>query len=326
MLKPNKIKIGVLGCASIAQRFLIPAINNNINFDLHGIASRSSEKAQNFAKNFKTLPFDSYESLIESGIDAIYIPLPTGLHYKWIKKSLENNLHVLVEKSMACSLSEVEELNYIAKSQSLVLLENFQFRFHKQLCFIKEKIDEGYVGEIQLLRSSFGFPPFKEKNNIRYQKNLGGGALLDAGAYTLKIAQIFLGKEIYVDSASLVWPKDSEVDIYGSGLIKQKNGSASAQVAFGFDNFYQNSLEIWGTKGRIFANRIFTAGPDFQPEVLIENENEKEIANSLKDDHFKNMLNFFSDLIINKENVQKEYNDNMNQGRLLHEFYEKSKT
>ena len=84
----KKVNIGILGCANISERFVIPAINElNQQFKLVGVASRSIEKAQLFAKEFDTSAFDGYASLLqEESLDAIYIPLPNSLHYEWIKK------------------------------------------------------------------------------------------------------------------------------------------------------------------------------------------------------------------------------------------------
>jgi len=319
------IKIGVLGCADIAKRHVIPAISRTSFFKLTGVASRSKEKADSFASIFNTSAYYSYESLIESNIDAIYIPLPNGLHFEWIKKSLNKNLHVLVEKSLACNLDEVKELNLIAKNNGLVLTENFQFKFHKQIKFIQDQIDHGYLGELKSLRSSFGFPPFEDENNIRYQKAIGGGALLDAGAYTIKVAQIFLGSEIYIDSASLNKPIDKEVDISGSAFIKHKSSSITAQVAFGFDHFYQNILEIWGSKGKLTASRIFTAGPGIKAKVRLERSDGSDTVHLIEDDHFLNMLNYFSTLINTGSGLDNEYYQNENQARLIGELSEKSK-
>ena len=105
-------------------------------------------------------------------------------------------MHVLVEKSLACEYAQVVELNDLAKKKGLALIENFQFRFHSQLQYIKNIVGSGKIGELRCIKSAFGFPPFQEKNNIRYQKELGGGALLDAGAYPIKISQIFMGYDI----------------------------------------------------------------------------------------------------------------------------------
>lgn len=320
----KKINIGVLGCANIAQRYIIPSICSNSLFHLVGVASRSKEKADSIASIFKTTAYYSYESLFELNLDAIYIPLPNGLHYEWIKKALDKNIHVLVEKSLACNLAEVQELNLLAKNNGLVLMENFQFKYHKQLEFIQGEIQRGKLGEIKLLRSCFGFPPFVDKNNIRYQKAIGGGALLDAGAYTLKIAQIILGSVIYIDGASLDKPFDKEVDISGSAYIKLKNSHVTAQVAFGFDNFYQNSLEIWGSKGKLTASRIFTAGPGIKARVRIETSDGQDNLNEIEDDHFHNMLNHFSELIQTGNGLNNEYDQNVNQARLIAEVFEKS--
>lgn len=318
-------KIGVLGCANIAERFMLPAIKESDLFELVGIASRSEDRADSFSNTFNTKAFYSYDSLLDSNLDAIYIPLPNGLHYEWVKKALNKKLHVLVEKSLACDLDQVKELNRLARDNRIALLENFQFRFHKQLRFIQNKLDEDHLGEIKLLRSSFGFPPFKDKDNIRYQKAVGGGALLDAGAYTIKVSQIFLGDKIYVDSASLTRPHNQEVDIWGSAFIKQKNGYLTSQIAFGFDHFYQNTLEIWGSKGKLTASRIFTAGPGVQAKVTIENRDGIDAINLPEDNHFLNMLDHFSELINTGNGLDDEYSQNINQARLIRELYEKSR-
>ena len=319
------IKIGVLGCANIAQRFILPSIYKSSFFELVGVSSRSKEKADSIANIFNTRAYYNYDSLLESNLDAIYIPLPNGLHYEWIKKALNKNLHVLVEKSLACNLNEAMELNLLAKSNGLVLMENFQFRFHKQLKFIIDKLDQGCIGDIKLLRSSFGFPPFEDKDNIRYKKNIGGGALLDAGAYTIKVSQIFLGPEIYIDSAILDTPSDMEVEISGSAYIKQKNGSKAAQIAFGFDHFYQNNLEIWGSRGKLTASRIFTAAPGIKAAIRIECSDGSDNVHLIEDDHFLNMLDHFSGLINSECSIDKEYEQNENQARLIAELFEKSK-
>ena len=320
----KKLNIGVLGCANIAQRFIIPTLKEMEEFNLFGIASRAKEKVDEFSKEFDTKAFYSYESLLdEKDLGAIYIPLPNSMHYEWINKALNKNLHVLVEKSMTCEFEEVKELNNLAKQKGLVLIENFQFRFHSQLQFIKELVDSGKIGELRNIRASFGFPPFADSDNIRYKKELGGGALLDAGAYPLKISQIFLGDDISVKSASLDTPKNKEVDIWGSAYMKQKNGNLTSQIAFGFDHFYQNNIELWGSKGKIYTNRIFTAAPGFEPTIEIETNDGKESVHLPSDHHFKNMLKYFYTQIITKENIEDEYAQNINQARLIKELKEK---
>jgi NDP-hexose-3-ketoreductase len=314
-----KINIGILGAADIAERHVLPAIVDLEAYKLHGIASRSKNRAEELAKKFTTNAYDNYEQLLNDGLDAVYIPLPNSLHYFWAKEALNKGIHVLVEKSLACSFQEVIELNALAKQKNVVLIENFQFRFHRQLSYIHELVKSGRIGSLRSIKSSFGFSIFPDEKNIRYQKPLGGGALYDAGAYTLKISQIFLGKEIYVDSASLEFSKKYKVDVWGSAFLKQRTGKLTSQVSFGFDNHYQNSLELWGSQGKIAANRIFTAAPGFEPLIIIENDNNIVTVKVPSDNHFKNMLMHFYKLIQLKAGLEDEYQQNINQARLIAE-------
>ncbi|MBV5340291.1 MAG: Gfo/Idh/MocA family oxidoreductase [Deltaproteobacteria bacterium] len=315
------INIGVVGCANIAKRSLIPAILDlKDEYCLKGVASRSGEIAKACAEQFGTESFTGYEELLDSGnLDAVYIPLPNALHSEWIKKALNSNIHVLVEKSLSCSFEDAQRLNQLAKEKHLVLVENFQFRFHRQLSIVKEIVAEGRIGELRCVRSSFGFPPFPDNDNIRYQKHLGGGALLDAGAYPVKIAQLFLGDDIEVKASSLYLDPECNVDIWGGAYLQQSNGPLFAELAFGFDHYYQCTLELWGSKGKLTATRIFTAPPGFSPEILLETAEGKEVISVESDNHFRNMLMHLHRLITTGKGLDAEYEQNIVQARLLEE-------
>ena len=317
----KKVRIGVLGFASIAQKAIIPAIKDLPEFfEFIGVGTRTEEKKQEII-NSGFDAFVPYEQIISKDIiDALYIPLPNAMHYQWVKVALESGLHVLVEKSLGCNLKEVEELNQLAQEKKLVLIENFQFRFHSQLDYIKDVLSRGILGEIRSIRSSFGFPPFSDSNNIRYQEKLGGGALLDAGAYPMKLAYLFLGKEIEVISATSTKQYNSEVDIWGGGMIQQTNGSGFIQFAFGFDHFYQCNMEIWGSLGKLSTNRIFTAPPGYSPEVQIETAKGIEKIQLDSDNHYQNMLRHFWNCTQNQELCEEEYSQNYIQAKLLEEF------
>ena len=319
------IKIGVIGCANIAERFVIPAINNTNAFNLVAIASRTSAKAEEFANKFNIKPVASYEALLDiEDLQAVYIPLPNSLHYEWIKKSLAKGKHVLVEKSMACSVAEVEELNKEAQELGLVLLENFQFRKHAQLAKMKAIVAEGKIGELRAIRSSFGFPAFSDKNNIRYKKELGGGALLDAGAYPLKIAQEFVSDILYVDSASLHVDPEYDVDTWGAVQLKGQGTYLTVQAAFGFDHAYQCSVELWGSEGVLKSNRIFTSPPGAEAELVLTNKEGTELIKIVADNHFENMLAHFADLIYFPEKAASEYIANVQQARLIEQLRSKA--
>lgn len=320
----KRVVIGVLGTANIAIRSVIPAIEMLPElYYFKGIATRNNKKASLESLQFKIV--EGYENLLENeDLDAVYIPLPNSLHFEWVKKALEKGIHVLVEKSLACTYSEVVQLNEIADAKDLALVENFQFRFHPQLKYILEIVENGTLGELRYVRSSFCFPPFLDKDNIRYKKELGGGALMDAGAYPVKISQILLGNDIEVADAVLNSSPNFDVDIWGNATLKQKQGQVASQINFGFDNYYQCNIEILGSEGKLYTNRIFTAGENLKPNITLETTGgirqiELEPAN-----HFINMLKYFYEVIGNQELRKKEYLENKNQARLLQEIKQRT--
>ena len=325
-MKP-KLDIGILGTANIAKKYILDTIKSlEDHFIITGIASRTLENAKALAEKYKTIPYEDYDGLLQNGrLDAIYIPLPNSLHYVWVKKALIRGINVIVEKSLTCNLEDTKELVEIARNNKLVLIENFQFLHHKQVSIIKSILKENTLGDLRCVKSYFGFPPFKDQDNIRYNKTLGGGALLDAGAYPVRISQAILGDGLYVDSSSLYYDINKGVDIWGSAYLKKQNSKVTSHITFGFDNFYQNSLELWGSEGKLYTNRIFTAPPGFETQIVLETkQNGKEIINVSGDDHFKNAFLDFYHKIITKENLSTSYTNSINQSKLLEQLYLKA--
>ena len=199
-------------------------------------------------------------------------------------------------------------------------MENFMFLYHSQQSFVKNLIDEGKLGEIRCFRGAFGFP-LLNKTNFRYQKELGGEALLDAAAYTIRASQLFLGTELKVEAATLNY-NDSEVDISGGAFLKCKSGTFS-EIAFGFDNFYQCNYEIWGSKGKITAHKAYTPAVDFTPTITLEQQGETFNYELEADNHFVNILKEFNNCILKNE-YEEKYLEILNQSRLLQELKDKS--
>jgi NDP-hexose-3-ketoreductase len=285
-----QLRVGILGCANIAVRSLAPAFQEHKSFKLIAFAGRDINKTTETAKKFNCESLASYQDLIDrNDIDLVYIPLPNALHYEWVIKALKSGKHVLCEKSLGCNYEEVQSMVFEARRKDKLLIENFQFRFHSQHKFVKKMIIDGEIGEIRSFRSSFGFPPFPSKENIRYNKELGGGALLDAGAYTIKATQFILGEGFDVKAASLNVSKEMNVDIFG-GLFMQNSNGQFAELSFGFDNYYQCNYEVWGSKGKITATRAFTASPGFEPKVIVEKQGINDVISLPADDHFSNLL------------------------------------
>jgi predicted dehydrogenase len=303
----RKIKFGVMGCAAIAKKYMLPAIKNVSAIDLVAVASRTVSKASEFGLKFNCLSYFDYKDLLcDPEIEAIYMPLPTGLHFEWAMKCLDAGKHLLLEKSLALNYREAEELVNKAREKRLLIKENYMFAYHAQQEVVKELINLR-VGKIQLFRANFGFPPLS-KDNFRYDPQLGGGALLDAGGYVLKALDVFFPHyEAIIQAATLSY-ENNNVDVAGVAtfnLIGQ-NQVIPCHLAFGFNHYYQCNIDVWGSKARLTTNRTFTSPPAFKANVKIESEFGLEQIDLPESNHFEMILKRYIE-ILNSGFYQDEY-------------------
>jgi NDP-hexose-3-ketoreductase len=331
-------RIGIICPSEIAFRRFLPALNNLSDFKYIGVAiantsewegvndyiiNKEKEKAKKFIEKYNGKIFDSYTSLIESDeIDSIYLPLPPAMHYKWAKLALLSGKHILVEKPSTTSYNDTKELISIAEKTNLAIHENYMFTFHNQLKAINHIIYDGEIGDVRLYRISFGFPR-RALNDFRYNKSLGGGALLDAGGYTLKYAGLLLGKTAQVVYAQSNYIPDFEVDISGSAALVNEQG-ITVQIAFGMDNSYKCDLEVWGSKGCLTTGRVLTAPAGFIPEVTLKTGNDTETRQFPTDDAFKKSIQYFQKCIEDEKIRKYNYQQITRQAHLINSFFEKA--
>ncbi len=335
------MKIGVLCPSEIAIRRFMPAMHkiqdlefvgvgvNSINErygdsvpckkDVDEMLKSEREKANAFINSFGGSVFLSYEEIVSSSdIDALYVPLPPALHYKWVKKALDYGKHVLVEKPATLSFNDTNDLVQTARNKSLALHENYMFIYHKQLSAIEEIINSGEIGEVRLYRISFGFPR-RDTLDFRYNKELGGGALFDAGGYTLKYASRLLGKTAEIKHANLNYIDGFEVDMYGTATLVNSSG-LTAQVAFGMDSDYKCELEVWGSKGTLKTGRVLTAPAGLVPHMSIKKNTKIEEYELPSDDSFEKSIKFFLEATANDEFRVDNYEKILNQAKLVDQF------
>lgn len=318
----KQIRIGVIGCASIAKRHVIPAICSlKDEFKLVAIASRTKEKADNFADTFQAESITGYENLLDRcDIDAVYIPLPTGLHGEWITKALDAGKHIIAEKSLVTDIDSAHGIVELAKSKKLLVIENFMYRYHSQHQYIWSKLNTKYIGDIRLFRSQFGFPPL-DKSNFRYDKRLGGGSLLDAAAYTVNASLWFLGKDQEVTTSTL-YLDNNKVDMFGNASLINHEGIVS-QLSFGFDNYYQCNYEFWGSAGKVVVPKAFTPKPTEITNIQFEKNGEMEKIEFKGDNHFINLLSdFYRSILLNRYDCH--YSEILAQSRILSQIRNKA--
>ena len=191
----DKVRIGILGAARIAPSAAIKPARNVSEAEVTAIAARDRTRADAFAQKHRIPNVrESYAALVaDPDIDAIYNPLPNGLHAEWTIAALEAGKHVLCEKPFTANTKEAEDVAAVAESTGLVVLEAFHYRYHPLAARMRAVVDSGELGTIQRVETALCFP-LPKFSDIRYQYDLAGGATMDVGTYTVHMARL-LGRE-----------------------------------------------------------------------------------------------------------------------------------
>lgn len=333
------IRIGIICPSEIAFRRFLPSLQKADMFEYKGVAIANKEefvgatdeiiekerkKAQSFIDNYGGKIYDGYSAMISSDeIDAIYIPLPPALHFKWAEKALLKKKHVFVEKPSTICLVDTQRLVVLAKERGLALHEDYMFVFHNQIEAINDIVRSGEIGDVRLYRITFGFPR-RDARDFRYNKVLGGGALLDAGGYTMKYATTLLGMSGKLVAATANYMPGFEVDMYGSATMVNDKGVV-AQLAFGMDNDYKCDVEIWCSKGTLTSNRVLTAPVGFVPTCTIKKNQDYETRDLPTDDAFLKSILRFGQCVKDDAVRVDNYDLILHQEALVEKFRELSK-
>ena len=196
------MQIGVLGAARIAPQALIKPSKANADVVVAAVAARDASRAKAFAaKHGIARVHDSYEALLaDPDIDAIYNPLPNGLHGKWTRAALTAGKHVLCEKPFTANAAEARSIAELAAQSDKVVMEAFHYRYHPMALRIEEIIASGELGKLKRVEASLCFP-LPKFSDIRYDYALAGGAMMDAGCYPVHMVRTFGGSTPEVVSA-----------------------------------------------------------------------------------------------------------------------------
>ncbi len=258
----NKVRWGVLSTAKIGVKKVIPAMQQGEYCQISAIASRNLDHAQTVAGDLDIArAYGSYEELLaDPAIDAVYIPLPNHLHVPWSIRALQAGKHVLCEKPVGLSVSEARQLlDAAANYPHLKIMEAFMYRFHPQWLAAKQLISEGRIGKLQTIDSFFSY--FNDDpGNIRNMVDLGGGALMDIGCYSLSLARFIFDAEPQRVLGKMELDPEFGIDRLTTGILEFATGSStftcSTQLAP-----YQR-VNILGSEGRIEIEIPFNAPPD----------------------------------------------------------------
>jgi D-xylose 1-dehydrogenase (NADP+, D-xylono-1,5-lactone-forming) len=249
---PDKIRWGLLSTAHINEALIEP-IRQAGRSELAAVASRDLARAQAYAQEKGIAnAYGNYEALLaDPNIDVIYNALPNTLHAEWTVKAAQAGKHVLCEKPITPTLAELDEVEAAAKANKVTVFEAFMYLHHPQTLQVKEMIESGKLGDLQLINSWFAYylPP-EDSHNIRLNPNLAGGGLWDVGVYPNSMAIVMAGAGAPVE----VWAEqikgETGVDVSLIGQMKFANG-VTAQISCGFRSPFREGTHIVGSQGII---------------------------------------------------------------------------
>jgi len=301
------LNIAVWTVGQHARRNILPAISMSESVNLIGMFTKNIDVLTSQSKQYDCHAYNnSSELLLDFNVEAVYISSPNAIHYEQIKKCLLNNKHVIVEKSAFSSLEEAYEIINLAKSKDLMIMEAFMFLYHRQFFDLKELIKSGKYGKMIFLEASFGFPHLS-KDDIRYSKKLAGGALNDAGAYTICAILDLLGPDSELMFSDLNTEDGYDVDTSGMAIFMRDNVKAVCKWAMG--GSYKNELIIWCEKGHIVVDRVFSKPENYIAKIkVLHNGIVTEDLTSGVDNHFTNMFGFFVDKVLLTSYSEKSLN------------------
>lgn len=266
------LRWGLLSTARINQR-LIPAIRQSRRSQLTAVASRSLEQAQSYAgKHNIPHAFGSYEAMLaDPDIDVIYNPLPNSLHADWSIQAVQAGKHVLCEKPLALSADEVDAVEKAAGQSGKVVAEAFMYRHHPQTLKVKQLVDDGYLGELRLIRGSFTYTNTRP-NDVRFDLALGGGSIWDVGCYPISYARYLIGAEpIQVFGSQLTTPTGIDGTFVGQ---MQFPGDIYAQFDCSFFLPYRVGIEVFGSLASMQIPMPYT--PDRSGKIYVKRNDNVE--------------------------------------------------
>jgi xylose dehydrogenase (NAD/NADP) len=272
--KPEPVRWGLLSTASINGAILTGA-RAAAGAEVVAVASRDRARGEAYGEaNGIGTVHGSYEALLaDDAVEAVYISLPNAMHVPWSVRALEAGKHVLCEKPLSQRAADVEAAFDLAEQQGLLLMEAFMWRYHPQTERLEQMVAGGEIGALRLIRAAFGFDLPEDSGNVRWSRELEGGALMDVGSYCVSALRLLAGEPERV-AAEAVEGGDG-VDARFAGLLRLPGGVVGT-FDCAMDVPRRAGLEVVGETGTLIstdpwhgrAPDLTLLRPDAEPERI----------------------------------------------------------
>jgi xylose dehydrogenase (NAD/NADP) len=314
------VRWGIVSTADI-NRKVIPAAKASPKVELVAVASRAQDRAEQYASWWE-IPraYGSYEVLLaDDDIDAVYISLPNTMHCEWSIKALEAGKHVLCEKPLSRHPEEVAAAFDAADRTGRLLGEAFMWRHNPQTARLKELVDQGTIGELRLVRSTFSYGLYDE-TNIRLRTDVEGGALMDVGCYTVSGSRFLAGEPERVFGEA--WYGPSGTDWVFAGTMRFPDDVvASFDCGTALSN--RDELEAIGSEGSLFVDDPWHC---LSPGIELRRDGKVERIELEPEDSYRLELENMGDAIRGRGELLLARDDAMGQARVLEALHESAST
>lgn len=319
----DRIRIGTLGAARIAPAAIVRPARQVPEVEVVAVAARDRDRAEKFAaKHGIPRVFDDYASLIaDPEIDAIYNPLPNGLHAEWTERAIAAGKHVLCEKPFTANAAEAERIADLAAQTDLVVMEAFHYRYHPVAARMREIAQSGELGELRRIETSMCIP-LPLPNDIRYRYDLGGGAVMDVGCYAIHMNRLVAGSEPTVVSATarLAKPK---VDRWTRAELRYSDGlSGSMTCALWSSSLLKISVKVTGDRGTL---KVFNpTGPQMGYRMTVRTGGKKQRVKveGARKPTYTYQLEAFADAVLRDAPVLTPPSDSVANMRVIDAIYQ----
>jgi predicted dehydrogenase len=248
----DSLRIGILGAAAIAPQALVKPAARVPEVTVAAVAARDQRRARRFADRHG-IPrvYASYAELVASDeLDAVYIPLPNGLHGAWTVRAVQAGKHVLCEKPFTANAEEARAVADAVAGSDRVVMEAFHYRYHPLAARVLELIADATIGTVRHVEAHLCFP-LPRFSDIRYNLDLAGGATMDAGCYVLHALRTFGPGEPTVRAARATLHRP-EVDRAMEIAVEYPGGATGRGIASMWSRrLVDVSLRITGDAGSI---------------------------------------------------------------------------
>lgn len=312
-------KVAVWGLGNHSIKNILPSIQEAKNLDLHGVFSRNLKTVQNCCQEFNCVSWESSDSMLKDlEVDIVFVSTPPGLHFNQGKEVLLAGKHFFCEKPITTNLPDLESLFELAAQRNLCVFEALMYIHHPHFKALEDCINKKVLGSIESLQCSFTLPKLSSPG-FRFNPSMGGSAILDLGIYPLSIViNLFTNKKIEILSSSIQGMKNSSVDIGGEVRLRLEDGTL-CDLDWSYDKTYKNQISIYGDKGSLFTEKIFSKDSYFIPNLEFDILGNKSNINTKPENHFKLMLELFSDIISNRAKLDFQIESTLNLSRLIQE-------